>query len=136
VRWKGFTAESDTWEGEENLENAKEAIEEYEREYRRDIEDVRRQKREKGTFRRGELPGQFTARKLFGWSDKRYDKEYWGRLERNWRRWKGGRKKGRRTIETIREEEKDIKQENSRLKEWTEEDDDEIGNMVDPYYEL
>ena len=32
VRWKGFTAESDTWEGEENLENAKEAIEEYERE--------------------------------------------------------------------------------------------------------
>jgi len=66
VRWKGFTAESDTWKGEENLENAKEAIEEYEREYRRDIKDVRRQKREEGTFRRGELPGWFTARKLFG----------------------------------------------------------------------
>jgi len=26
-------AESDTWEGRENLENAKEAIEEYKREY-------------------------------------------------------------------------------------------------------
>ena len=39
-------------------------------------------------------------------------------------------------METIREGEKDIKQENSRLKEWTEEDNDEIGNMVDPYYEL
>jgi len=26
-------AESDTWEGRENLENAKEAIEEYEKEY-------------------------------------------------------------------------------------------------------
>jgi len=25
------------------------------------------------------------ARKLFGWSDKRYDEKYWGRLERNWR---------------------------------------------------
>jgi len=35
-------AESDIWEEEENLENAKEAIEKYEREYRRDMEDVRR----------------------------------------------------------------------------------------------
>ena len=50
MQWKGFTAESDTWEEKENLENAKEAIEEYEREYRRDIEDVRRQKKEEETF--------------------------------------------------------------------------------------
>ena len=34
-------AESDIWEGKENLKNAKEAIEEYEKEYRRDIEDIR-----------------------------------------------------------------------------------------------
>jgi len=33
VCWKGFTAESDTWEGRENLENTKEAIEEFEKEY-------------------------------------------------------------------------------------------------------
>jgi len=33
VRWKGFTAESDTWEGRENLENIKEVIKEFEREY-------------------------------------------------------------------------------------------------------
>ena len=33
VRWKGFTAESNIWEGKENLENAKEAIEEFEKEY-------------------------------------------------------------------------------------------------------
>ena len=39
-------------------------------------------------------------------------------------------------METIREEEEDIEQENSRLKEWTEEDNDEIRNMVNPYYEL
>jgi len=57
VWWKGFMAESDTWEEEENLENAKKAIEEYEREYRRDMEDVRRQEREEEIFRRGELPG-------------------------------------------------------------------------------
>jgi len=50
VQWKGFTAESDTWEEKENLENTKEAIEEYEKEYRRDMEDVRRQEKEEGTF--------------------------------------------------------------------------------------
>jgi len=70
VRWKGFTAESDTWEGRENLENTKEAIKEFEKEYRRDIEDVARQEHEEGTFRQGELPGRFTAKKLYGWSDK------------------------------------------------------------------
>ena len=34
VRWKGFTAESDTWEGRENLKNVQEAIKEFEKEYR------------------------------------------------------------------------------------------------------
>jgi len=33
VRWKGFTAESNTWEGRENLKNAQEAIKEFEKEY-------------------------------------------------------------------------------------------------------
>jgi len=100
------------------------------------MEDVRKQEKEEGTFRRGELPGQFTARKLFGWSDKRYNKEYWARLERNWRQWKGGRTRGRRTMETIKEKKKEIKQEGSGLREWTEEDDNEMGNICDLYYEL
>jgi len=43
--------ESDTWKGRENLENAKEAVEEFEKEYWQDIEDVRKQEREKGTFK-------------------------------------------------------------------------------------
>jgi len=30
------------------------------------MEDVRKQEKEEGTFRREELPGRFTARKLFG----------------------------------------------------------------------
>jgi len=30
VRWKGFTAENDTWEKEEDLENAKELVDEFE----------------------------------------------------------------------------------------------------------
>jgi len=38
-------------------------------------------------------------------------------------------------IETIKKEEEGVKQENSGIKEWTEEDDD-VGNMVNLYYEL
>jgi len=34
--------ESDTWKGRENLGNAKEAIEEFEKEYRQDMENVRK----------------------------------------------------------------------------------------------
>jgi len=70
VCWKGFTAESDTWEERENLENAKEAIEEFKKEYRQDMEDVVQQECEEGTFQQGELPGRFIVRKLYGWSDK------------------------------------------------------------------
>jgi len=106
VQWKGFTVESDTWEERENLGNAKEAIEEFEREYRWDIEEVNQQEREERIFERRELLGRFMTKKLFGWLDKKYDKEYWRRLERNWRQWKGEQPKKRRTMETIRKEEK------------------------------
>jgi len=73
VCWKGFTVESNTWEGRENLENVKEVIKEFEREYQRDIEDMTRQEREETTFKCRELPGRFTVRTLYGWSDKQYD---------------------------------------------------------------
>jgi len=76
------------------------------------------------------------ARKLFGWSDKRYDEEYWARLERNWRQWKEKRAIEQRIIETIKEEKEEIEQENSRLREWIKEDNNEIGNIFDLYYEL
>jgi len=65
------------------LKNIKEVIEEFEKEYWQDMGDVKKQERKEETFRRGKLPGRFTTKKLFGWSDKRYDKEYWGRLEWN-----------------------------------------------------
>ena len=100
------------------------------------MEDVRQQEREEGTFRRGELPGRFIAKKLFGWSDKQYDEEYWGKLERNWKQQKEGQMRGQRTMETIKEEEEEIEQESSGLKEWTEEENNEMGNICNPYYEL
>ena len=76
VRWKGFTAESDTWKERENLKNAKEVIKEFEKEYQQDIEDVARQEREEATFKQGELLGRFIAKKLYRWSDMQYDQEY------------------------------------------------------------
>jgi len=44
-------------------------IEEFEKEYRRDIEDIRRQEKEKEVFRRKELLKRFMAKKLYGWTD-------------------------------------------------------------------
>jgi len=41
VRWKGFTAEGDTWESRENLQNAEELLREFEEEYGRDNREVR-----------------------------------------------------------------------------------------------
>jgi len=41
VRWKGYTAEEDTWENRENLGNAKELIEEFERKYGEEAEELR-----------------------------------------------------------------------------------------------
>ena len=96
------------------------------------MKDVRKQEREERMFRRKELPGRFTVKKLFGWSDKRYDEEYWGRLEQNWKRWKEEKRK--RTLEII-EEKEEIEQKNSEIREWTE-GEEEMGNIVDPYYEL
>ena len=76
-------AESDTWKGIENLENTKRAVEEFEKKYQQNMEDIKQQERKEEMFRREELLGQFIAKKLFGQSDKRYNEEYWGRLERN-----------------------------------------------------
>ena len=75
------------------------------------------------------------ARKLYRWIDKRYDEEYWARLERNWKCQKEEPIRGQRIIETIKEEKKEIGQKESRLKEQNKEDD-EMENICDLYYEL
>ena len=54
--------------------------------------EVRRQEKidmvEERDFRRGELPGKFTAKMLYGWNNGKFEEEYLRKLERNWRRWK------------------------------------------------
>jgi len=76
VRWKRYTAEEDTWENRENLENTKELIEEFKREYGEKAEGLRRQeqKEEEKVFSY-ELSREFTAKLLYRWERKKYEKK-------------------------------------------------------------
>ena len=63
-------------------------------------------------FKRGELPGRYTAKLLYGWDDKKFGEEYLKKLERNWNRWKNDRKEGekeymRKLEESLEQNEKD-----------------------------
>ena len=78
------------------------------------MEDIRRQEKEERMFRREELLGRFTVKKLFGWTDKRYNEEYQRKLEKNWKRQKGSQQKRNRserrrtTLETIKKSSRKI----------------------------
>jgi len=63
VQWKGYMVEADTWERRENLENAKELVEEFEREFEEAAKEVRQQKQveEEEEFNRA-LLGKYTVR--------------------------------------------------------------------------
>ena len=47
-------------------------------------------------FKRGKLLGRYMAKLLYGWDDRKFDKEYLRKLQRNWNRWKNERKKGKK----------------------------------------
>jgi len=87
-----YTAEENTWERLKNLKNAMEKIEEFKK--RRFEEEIQRIRLKKGKeiklnpetedFKRGELPGKYIAKLLYGWNDKKFDEEYLKKLEKNW----------------------------------------------------
>ena len=74
VKWKGYMAEVNTWEGLENLKNAIEKVEEFKKGvFEEEIWRIRIKKRkemklnpEAEEFRKGELPGRYTAKLLYG----------------------------------------------------------------------
>ena len=74
VKWKGYTAEKNTWEGLENLKNTIEKIKEFEKgRFEEEIQRIRMKKGkemklnlEAEEFKRGELPGKYTAKLLYG----------------------------------------------------------------------
>jgi len=98
-----------------------EKVEEFEK--GRFEEEIRRIRMKKGKemrlnleaeeFKRGELPGRYTAKLLYGWDDKKFDEEYLKKLQKNWNRWKNDRKKGER--EYMKKLEESL--------EWNEEDE-------------
>ena len=134
VRWKGCTAEEDTWESRENLKNAMELVEEFEREYsKEEEEEVRWQEAEEDreTFSR-ELPGRYMAKLLYGWGNKRYDREYWRHIEENWRRWKKNLfSKYSRNLFLKRMEEEKYEYKAGIIEEWNEEEDEEDRQRIE-----
>ena len=102
VKWKGYTAEENTWERLENLKNAMKKVEEFEKgRFEEEIQRIRMKKGkemklnpEAEEFKRGELPGKYMVKLLYGWDNKKFDEEYLKKLERNWNRWKNNRKEG------------------------------------------
>jgi len=81
VWWKGYMVEEDTWEPRENLGNMEDLVKEFKEEYS-EIRRVRKRRNDKEDSK-GELSGRYTAKMLYGWDNRRFDKEYWGQLERN-----------------------------------------------------
>ena len=89
VRWKGYTAEEDTWENRENLENAKELVEEFERIYGKEVEELRQQELEEEEKKFSqELPREFMAKLLYSWEKRKYKRERKKRQDKNWSQWK------------------------------------------------
>jgi len=88
--------EHDTWEKKKDLVNAREVVNEFKRrlnvEVRRQekIEVGRKVKRNLGAeeHRRSELPEKYMAKLLYGWNNRKFEKEYLRKLEKNWCRWK------------------------------------------------
>ena len=81
VWWKGFIVKYDSWEREEDLENTKKAVVEFERGL--NIEVRRQENLEEKKFKRGELLGRYTVKMLYSWDNRQFKEEYLRKLERN-----------------------------------------------------
>jgi len=83
VQWRGYMVEEDTWKPRKNLENIQELVDRFKEEYRKETRRIK--KRNLKEDYKGELPGRYTEKLLYRWDDRKFDREYWRRLERNWR---------------------------------------------------
>ena len=91
------------------MKNTKELIEEFEQ----GEVVVRRQVEEEGEYKRMELLGKYTAKLLYGWDDRKFEKEYLNRLEKNWKKWKGDRQIDE--SEYLRRVEEKMEEENEKI---------------------
>jgi len=89
VQWKKFTAKHNSWEKEEDLENTKKVVAEFERRMNAEVKQQERLDRvEERDFRRGELLGKYTVKMLYRWDDRKFEDKYLKKLERNWQKMK------------------------------------------------
>ena len=70
-------------------------VEEFEREYGEENEEVRQQEQieEDREFDR-RLPGRYTAKLIHGWVNRKYEREREKRWDENWSRWKNSSGQG------------------------------------------
>ena len=91
------------------MKNAIKKVEEFEKgRFEEEIQRIRMKKEkemrlnpEAKKFKKGELPGRYTAKLLYGWDDKKFDEEYLKKLQRNWNKWKNDRGERERIHEEI-----------------------------------
>ena len=73
--------EEDTWELRENLGNVQELVNRFEEKYGEGARRIKKRNLKEDC--KGELPERYTAKLLYEWDDRKFDREYWGRLKRN-----------------------------------------------------
>ena len=65
-----------------------------------------------------ELPGKYTAKLLYRWDDKKFEKEYLKKLEKNWKRQKKDRQIDESKHLEIIEEKMEEENEKIRRRDW------------------
>ena len=121
------------WEREEDLENVKELVDKFKG---RLIAEIRKQKeidqRQKvklnlraEEYKRIELLGNYMAKLLFGWDDKKFEDKYLKKLERNWNRQKNDKKKYEKKYEReyVKKYEREYVKKLEKSLEWNEVDE-------------
>ena len=123
------------------MKNAMKKVEEFEK--GRFEEEIRRIRMKKGKemrlnpeaeeFKRGELPGRYTAKLLYRWDDKKFDEEYLKKLQKNWNKWKKNREEGEREDYMKKlEENLEWNEENEKMSRVTWGDNKEVPLEVEP----
>ena len=119
-------AEEDIWEPRENLENVQKLVNRFEEEYKEGTKRIKKRNMKKDCEE--ELPRRYTAKLLYRWDNRKFNREYQGRLEENWRQQRLKRAKKREILETIQERDEEEKEENeqkhkkSGIEKWNKKD--------------
>ena len=83
VQQRDYIVEENTWKPKENLVNAQELVDRFEKKYREEARRIKKRNLEED--HKEELPGKYTTKLLYGWNDKKFNRKYQRRLKRNWK---------------------------------------------------